>query len=219
MGRMPRGNQLSRQWRLLQLIDRPAGITVEDAAQELFCAVRTIWRDLRVLQAAGFPLYGDPGFEGRRSVWRVTEQFRRRLPLKLTLGELAALLMSRDSLVPFGANVLGGAVQSAFDRIAGLLSRDAVLLLDRMRETIGVRTVGAKLHAPQAVHLARIQLASSSAGVSASATTPSTVTRRLGGTSTRITLSRSSRSASRRRATSIRASFSTPRGPSCRASS
>jgi len=28
---MARGNQLDRQWRLLQLIDRPAGVTVEDA--------------------------------------------------------------------------------------------------------------------------------------------------------------------------------------------
>jgi hypothetical protein len=29
---MARGNQLDRQWRLPQLIDRPAGVTVEDAA-------------------------------------------------------------------------------------------------------------------------------------------------------------------------------------------
>jgi hypothetical protein len=36
---MPRGDQLSRQWRLIQLIDRPQGITVDDA---------------------GFPLYSEP---------------------------------------------------------------------------------------------------------------------------------------------------------------
>jgi DeoR/GlpR family transcriptional regulator of sugar metabolism len=46
---MPRGNQLTRQWRLLQLLDRPAGVVVDDAASELGCAVRTIRRDLRVL--------------------------------------------------------------------------------------------------------------------------------------------------------------------------
>jgi hypothetical protein len=28
-GPMPRGDQLSRQWRLIQLIDRPQGITVD----------------------------------------------------------------------------------------------------------------------------------------------------------------------------------------------
>ena len=38
---MGRDNQLDRQWRLLQLIDRPAGVTVEDAARELGGHVRT----------------------------------------------------------------------------------------------------------------------------------------------------------------------------------
>lgn len=32
---MARGNQLDRQWRLVQLIDQPAGVTVEDAARDL----------------------------------------------------------------------------------------------------------------------------------------------------------------------------------------
>ncbi len=52
---MPRGNQLARQWQLLQLIDHATGIAVEDAARKLGCTVRTIWRDLDVLQKAGFP--------------------------------------------------------------------------------------------------------------------------------------------------------------------
>jgi predicted DNA-binding transcriptional regulator YafY len=154
---MPRGNQLSRQWRLLQLIDRPAGITVEDAAQELACAVRTIWRDLRVLEDAGFPIYDDKAPDGRRGLWKVQEDFQRRLPLKLTLAELAALLMSRELLAPLGASVLGPAVQSAFDRIAAVLSRDAHRLLADMRDVIGVRTLGAKLHQPVADHVVRIQ--------------------------------------------------------------
>ena len=102
---MPRGHQLARQWRLLQLIDRPAGITVEDAAQELDCVVRTVWRDLRVLQDSGFPIYTESAAEGHRGVWRVTEEFKRRLPLKLTLDELAALVMSRELLEPLGASI------------------------------------------------------------------------------------------------------------------
>lgn len=86
---MPRGNQLTRQWHLLQLLDRPSGIVVDDAARDLGCAVRTIWRDLRVLHDAGFPIYDEQGADGRRSVWRVDDTFKRRLPLKLSLAELA----------------------------------------------------------------------------------------------------------------------------------
>src|SRR6266536_1870286 len=81
---MPRGNQLTSQWRLLQLVDRPAGVVVDAAARELDCTARTIWRDLQVLQAAGFPIYDERMADGRRSVWRVEDGFKRRLPLKLS---------------------------------------------------------------------------------------------------------------------------------------
>ena len=50
---MPRGDQLSRQWRLIQLIDRPQGIMVDDAACDLAVTIRTIWRDLDAPQKAG----------------------------------------------------------------------------------------------------------------------------------------------------------------------
>ena len=154
---MPRGNQLTRQWHLLQLLDRPAGVVVDEAARDLGCAVRTIWRDLRVLQDAGFPIYDEQGADGHRSVWRVDDTFKRRLPLKLSLSELAALLMSRDLLAPAGAGGLGPAITSAFEKIGSVLSKDALGLIDRMRETIGVRTLGAKLQAPAAEHVAAIQ--------------------------------------------------------------
>ena len=156
---MPRGNQLARQWRLLQHLDRPAGITVADAARELGCVVRTIWRDLRVLEDAGFPIYDEKAPAGQQGLWRVREEFKQKLPLKLSLAELAALLMSRALLAPAGASVLGPAVASAFDKIAGVLSRDALTLIDRMRDTVGVRAFGAKLQAPAAEHLPVIQQA------------------------------------------------------------
>src|SRR5882672_9117275 len=133
---MPRGDQLTRQWRLLQLIDRPQGITVDDAARDLAVTIRTIWRDLLVLQDAGFPLTTDRAADGNRSVWRVTENFKRALPLKLTLGELVALLMSRDLLTPLGVSVLGPEVACAFDKIQGALSRDALKIFEQMRDRL-----------------------------------------------------------------------------------
>ena len=141
------------------MIQSPAGVAVDDAARKLDCAVRTIWRDLRVLEQAGFPLYDDKSRDGRRSIWKLEEKFTLGLPVKLTLAETAALLMSRDLLRPAGAQALGTAVTSAFDKIGRVLSRDARQLLDQMRESIGVRAVGAKLQAPAAEHVALIQRA------------------------------------------------------------
>jgi predicted DNA-binding transcriptional regulator YafY len=156
---MPRGDQLSRQWRLLHLIDRPQGVTVEDAARELDCAVRTIWRDLAALQKAGFPLYPEHAADGYKSIWRVTEEFKRSLPLKLTLAELAALVMSRQLMAPPGPSPLGPAAGAAFDKIQAVLSRDALKLLDAMREHLGVRALGARLQQPAAEHLPLIHQA------------------------------------------------------------
>jgi len=156
---MPRGDQLSRQWRLIQLIDRPQGITVDDAARDLAVTIRTIWRDLEVLQKAGLPLYTERAADGNRGVWRVTEEFKRALPLKLTLGELVALLMSRDLLTPLGVSVLGPEVASAFDKIQGAPSRDALKIIEQMRDRLGVRPAGAKLQAPAAEHLPKIHTA------------------------------------------------------------
>jgi predicted DNA-binding transcriptional regulator YafY len=79
---MSRGDQLSRQWRLLQMIDRPQGVTVDDAARDLECTIRTIWRDLDALQKAGFPLYTERAAGGTRGVWRVTEDVKRTLPAR-----------------------------------------------------------------------------------------------------------------------------------------
>jgi predicted DNA-binding transcriptional regulator YafY len=156
---MPRGSQLSRQWRLLQLIDRPSGVTLDDAAHELDCTTRTVWRDLSALQNAGFPIYSEKAADGHRGLWRVVEGFKASLPLNLTLPELVALLMSRQLLGPLGAGPLGPAVGSAFAKIENVLSRDALKLIDQMRETIGVRGVGAKLQAPAAELVPKIQSA------------------------------------------------------------
>lgn len=156
---MPRGDQLARQWRLFQLIDRPAGITVEDAARELKVVVRTIRRDLDVLEKAGFPIWDDKQADGPRSVWRVLDEWKRGLPLKLSLPEIAALVMSRELTAPLAASVLGPPLASAFDRITDVLPRDAVALLDQMRDVVGVRMVGAKLQAPAGELVPQIQKA------------------------------------------------------------
>jgi hypothetical protein len=58
--------------------------------------------------------------------------------------------MSRDLLAPLGASALGPSVNAAFEKISRVLSKDALHLLNRMRETIGVRALGAKLQMPVA---------------------------------------------------------------------
>lgn len=139
---MPRGGQLTRQWQLLQLLARPEGLAVEDAAARLHCAVRTIWRDLRVLQDVGFPIYDEQ--DGRRGVWRVERGFLDRLPLPLALSEIVALLVSHDVVAPDGKSPFGPSVASVFAKLRALLSPRALELIDRMRAAVAVHAPSRK---------------------------------------------------------------------------
>ena len=71
---MARGEQLSRQWRIIQLlINSHSGRSAAELSQSLNCHRRTVYRDLEALQQAGFPLYNeqvkgkhDPGHQAAR---------------------------------------------------------------------------------------------------------------------------------------------------------
>jgi predicted DNA-binding transcriptional regulator YafY len=44
---MPRGDQVTRQWRLIRLLEKTRkGYTFEELARELECSARTVMRDL-----------------------------------------------------------------------------------------------------------------------------------------------------------------------------
>jgi predicted DNA-binding transcriptional regulator YafY len=81
------------------------------------------------------------------------------LPLKLTLAEIAALVMSRDLRAPLGTGVLGPSVGAAFEKISRVLGKDAIRLLDQVRETIDVRALGAKLQMTVAEFIPLLQSA------------------------------------------------------------
>ena len=59
---MPRNDQVTRQWILLQALDRPGGATIEELTRflpaDFACNARTIRRDLQALEAT-FPIYTD----------------------------------------------------------------------------------------------------------------------------------------------------------------
>ena len=70
-----RGSQLSRQWKILLLIkSRRKGITGSEIASELEVPVRTVYRDLDVIQQAGFPLFTEK--EGKYSMWKIMDTFK-----------------------------------------------------------------------------------------------------------------------------------------------
>jgi proteasome accessory factor B len=155
-----RGDHFIRQWRLLRLVSRPGGLTAADAARELRCSVRTVWRDLRALHEAGLPIYGDHDDDGgRQSVWRVHTSFHDRLPFPITLDEVVALVVSERLLAPARLSPFGPPIGSLVRKLRALLAPAALALVDRIGERVGVRVLGAKLDAHAIEQLPAIERA------------------------------------------------------------
>ena len=149
---MARGESLTRRLKLAQLIDRRRAFDIAGVAEELGSSERTIYRDLRVLETAGLPLYAD--HRGPRARWRVVEGHRGGSALAFSLPELLALSLAGRMLEPVADDALAPALQSAVGKIRASLPAEVVARLAEAesllsaaagRVTRGERHAGARL--------------------------------------------------------------------------
>jgi predicted DNA-binding transcriptional regulator YafY len=109
---MPRNDQVTRQWFLLQALEKPGGATIEQLAQSLppdyACHTRTVRRDLEALEVR-FPIYTDR-VDGRVR-WKLVEGFSRVPAVQFSATELMALVFTRDLAKP----PAGTPVNESFD--------------------------------------------------------------------------------------------------------
>jgi predicted DNA-binding transcriptional regulator YafY len=122
---MPRTLEVVRQLRLIQELDRSHGLTIEELAAVGECTTRTIRRDLKALESAGFPLYDDRE-EGQPVRWRLLTNPLAGIGTSFRLTELCALYFSRA--------LLESATRPPFDtEVASALARIEAGLPERMR--------------------------------------------------------------------------------------
>ena len=101
---MARGDQLSRQWKIIQtLISSRMGKSAADLAEDLECHPRTVYRDLEALQVAGFPIYTER-VEGK-NLWSLLDTVKHQIPIPFSLPELMALYFSSDMMKVFRRTV------------------------------------------------------------------------------------------------------------------
>jgi predicted DNA-binding transcriptional regulator YafY len=131
-----RGDQLARQWRLIQHLARSRyGVGLEELADELECTRRTVYRDLDALQYAGFPVTSEK--RDNRVFYRLLESFKLG-DAPFTPDELLALAFGEDLLRGLEGTVFHDSIRSALQKIRASLGPELGEFLERLHDAFRV---------------------------------------------------------------------------------
>lgn len=114
-----RGDQLARQWQLVQHLARSrTGVGLEELARELDCVRRTVYRDLDALMYAGFPVVSER--RDGKVYYRFLDSFKLG-DVPFSADEILALAFGEDLLRTLEGTVFHDSIRSALQKIrAGL---------------------------------------------------------------------------------------------------
>ena len=131
-----RGEQLARQWQLLQRLARSrAGVGLDDLAEDLGCVRRTVYRDLDALMYAGFPVVSEK--RDGRVYYRFLDTFQLG-QVPFTSDEILALAFGEDLLRTLEGTVFHDSVRSALRKIRAGLGPELAGYLERLGESFRV---------------------------------------------------------------------------------
>ena len=131
-----RGDQLARQWQLIQRLAKSRGGAHLDAlAEELGCVRRTLYRDLDALMFAGFPVVSEK--RDGRVYYRFLETFRLG-DVPFTPDEILALAFGEDLLRTLEGTVFHDSIHSALAKIRSGLGPELAGYLARLGESFRV---------------------------------------------------------------------------------
>jgi len=132
-----RGDQLARQWQLIQRLARSrAGAGVDELAEELGCVRRTVYRDLDALMFAGFPVVSEK--RDGKVYYRFLDSFGLG-DVPFTPDELLALAFSEDLLRVLEGTVFHDSIRSALRKVRAGLGPELTEYLQQLSQSFAVR--------------------------------------------------------------------------------
>jgi predicted DNA-binding transcriptional regulator YafY len=141
----------SRLVSILLLLQNRGHMTAQELADELEVSVRTVYRDMDSLTAAGVPLYGEAGHEGG---YRLVDGYRTRLT-GLTTGEAESLFLT--GLPSAAADLgLGASVTAAQLKLMAALPPELRASAGRVAERFHLDAPSWYRDADSAPHLAGV---------------------------------------------------------------
>jgi len=142
--RVRQADRIARVLRVLQLIQRPGRWDAELIASELECSIRTVYRDLAVLELAGVPW----AFDKETSTYKVRPDFQFPV-LHLTDDELLGQATATAAMKATGLDVTLGAKPTTEKLISGADNRTESLLREAQQftEILDLKLVDHSRHA------------------------------------------------------------------------
>jgi predicted DNA-binding transcriptional regulator YafY len=152
---MSRNEQLIRQHKLLQLLERTRiGQTLEELRDEMASELglsslhlRTVKRDLEALSAAGFDVQMQRLQRGK--VWRLGPKTRQAYRIQASATELIALSIGRDLLYPLAGTPFWHAIESFWSKLQDELPSAVWKHYEAYRQVLYVRGMPAKSYERQ----------------------------------------------------------------------
>ena len=125
-------SQAARVQGILRTLGARHGITIGELAEEFGVTKRTLYRDLKALEEAGYPLLSEI-VEGT-TYWKLEPSFKGVPPVTFTLNELMALYFSRKLFISPGGSPFRPDLESAFKKIESALPAKHIARLEKIEE-------------------------------------------------------------------------------------
>jgi predicted DNA-binding transcriptional regulator YafY len=131
-----RGDQLARQWQLIQRLAKSrSGVGLDELVEDLDCVRRTVYRDLDALMYAGFPVVSER--RDGRVFYRFLDSFNLG-DVPFTPDEILALAISEDLLRVLEGTVFHDSISSALAKIRAGLGPDLTSYLARLADSFRI---------------------------------------------------------------------------------
>lgn len=131
-----RGDQLARQWQLIQRLAKSrVGVGLDELAEDLGCVRRTVYRDLDALMYAGFPVVSEK--RDQRVYYRFIESFGLG-DVPFTADEVLSLILGADLLSTLEGTVFHDSMESAISKIRASMGPELVAYLEKLGESFRI---------------------------------------------------------------------------------
>jgi predicted DNA-binding transcriptional regulator YafY len=136
-------SQAARLHDVIRILEARYGATVDELAEECQVTRRTIYRDLRAIADAGYPLMREETPEGT-TLYRFLTGFKNVPPITFSLDELLTLYLCREQLGFLQGTPFQDDLDAIFGRIRSSLPPRSVAHLERIASAAAPRFQGVR---------------------------------------------------------------------------